>query len=105
MPEKPALMADLQMEKNAGLHGAKYEVGSLKDGKQLGVVRIVGNGLKATCRRHAQCVCWVNIAPNKRINLLASLMRWLAEGPGLSEDAHYLSCVALKVSFGVKVRR
>ena len=75
----------------------------MKDGKQLGVAHTVGNGLKATCCRHAKCVCWVNIAPDKRLSLLASLMRWLAEGPGLSEDARYASSVDFKVSFGVKV--
>ena len=99
-------MAEMQMEeKNSGrgVHGAKHEFRSLKDGKPLGVAHIVGNGLKATCCRHATGVCWVNIAPDKRLNLLASLMRWLAEGPGLPEDARYASCVDLKVSFGVKV--
>ena len=99
----PGLMVELQLQDKNG-HGDKYELVSVLGNMPVGVIHSLGQGLKATCRRHMRCVCWVSIGAGRRLSLLRAEMKWLAEAPGKSEADHWASCIQLKKPGGAKIR-
>ena len=70
----------------------------------IGLVHDVGNGLKATCKAHARCSCWISSAVGpKRMPALIELTQWLAN-PGDSAPSHLDPARAVKIKLGMKVR-
>lgn len=74
--------------------------------KPLGAVKLLVNGingqesLKATCKQHKKCSCWISSSRNADL-----LFQWLADGRDLSADDHQNSAKQLKLSIGMKVKK
>ena len=68
------------------------------------MLHTVGDGLKATCKAHTKCFCWVSCPIDKRLDVLVALTKWIAESEAHGPDKHYDKSVELKRSFGMKVR-
>ena len=69
--------------------------------------RAVGeSSLKATCKRHKSCQCWVTKFTNGslRFALLRDLLVWGAEGREFSEADHARTARDLKIEWGMKPR-
>lgn len=56
--------------------------------------------LRATCKAHSRCACWISNSRN--IDLLID---WLAEGRKHEKDDHQQLAIELKKSIGMKVRK
>ena len=61
--------------------------------------------LKATCRRHKQCVCWCTkvCIGRDRFSLLADLLEW-ANDKTCTLAEHAESARAVKIKWGMKPR-
>jgi hypothetical protein len=73
-------------------------------GLARGCVHAIGAGsMKATCRVHSKCICWLsNVVDVTKTE--SDLVSWLAD-PGDSRSAHQLSAYELKAAYGMNVRR
>jgi len=62
--------------------------------------------LRAECRMHANCMCWIDIdaRPGGRHAVQESLISWLSTASSLSSEAHALHAKSIKQSFGIKPR-
>ena len=70
-------------------------------GKEVGYLRAVRPGIKAICRSHNKCSCWISKAPaGSRAE--EDIVAWLAEDT--SARGHEESSFALKVKHGMKPR-
>jgi hypothetical protein len=73
------------------------------EGQSLGNVHHIGtHGVKATCRRHKRCCCWLSKTMDPP-QALDDLVEWLAR---VSDDSHtHLQAArAIKVKHGMKPR-
>ena len=76
-------------------------------GLQVGLIHRIGPGQKATCKVHADCVCWVSRQADSQ-ELGSALKGWLremasAEPPTAAQ--HAASAYRLKVAFGMRPRK
>lgn len=76
-------------------------------GLQVGLIHCIGPGQKATCKVHADCVCWVSRQADSQ-ELGSALKGWLremasAEPPTAAQ--HAASAYRLKVEFGMRPRK
>ena len=76
-------------------------------GLQVGLIHRIGPGQKATCKVHADCVCWVSKQADSQ-ELGSALKGWLqemasAEPPTAAQ--HAASAYRLKVAFGMRPRK
>jgi hypothetical protein len=76
-------------------------------GLQVGLIHCIGPGQKATCKVHADCVCWVSRQADPQ-ELGSALKGWLreltsAEPPTAAQ--HRVSAYHLKVKFGMRPRK
>ena len=62
------------------LLGTAWTFKSKASGKPIGKVNVVGNGYKATCKRHADCSCHISCPPaaNRSRFVFDDLMRWIS---------------------------
>ena len=56
--------------------------------------------LKATCKVHSQCICWISNSRNADL-----LFDWLADGRKKTKAGHADLSTELKKSIGMKVRK
>ena len=72
----------------------------------LGTVNILvdnktGNTtLRAQCKKHSKCICWISSSSNVDV-----LLDWLAEGRRNNHDSHLNLARELKKGLGMKVRK
>jgi len=70
----------------------------------LGVLHQVGPaGLKATCKLHRRCVCWLTSVPDVNV-AEADLVRWFAGGQSASSMQHQEEAARIKTAYGMRVR-
>ena len=72
-------------------------------GLLVGTVHLVGNGLKAT-HKASKRTCWVTVGLERQKVCLQDLVRWLHQGQRLSMEDHQAASVALRQSYGMRVR-
>jgi len=95
--------------------GSNAELGVVEVGKwnfktpsgvDLGNLRrIRALNLKALCRRHKSCVCWVTCrASAEEATLEKDLVKWLAVGATVSANEHAASAHNIKVQYGMRPR-
>ena len=65
---------------NVQLYGTAWEFKLKESNKVVGRVNPVGNGYKATCKRHANCSCHLSCPPtaNRSRFVFDDLMRWIS---------------------------
>ena len=81
-----------------------YKVGS--SGRECGRLHSVNaDSLKATCRQHTGCVCWLRSATGQQDLLKPNLMEWLAWGYFESFADHQKRSNELKLFHGMKPRK
>ena len=74
------------------------------EGRPLGRLHNIGpDGLKATCRRHHQCACWLT-KPTDKERALGDLVEWVARASDDSQ-AHSQAAFDVKVKHGMKLRQ
>ena len=65
--------------------------------------------VKATCKLHKRCACWVNRGDRNLDVLRHDLVEWLSRGEPVEGDgprlAHQIHADGLKVSYGMRIRR
>lgn len=73
-------------------------------GQPLGFLHRIGTqGVKATCRRHKLCVCWLTKTAGDPEQALDDLVEWLARVSDNSHT-HLQAARAVKVKHGMKPR-
>ena len=94
-----------------------WNFSSAANGSDVGRIHEMGAGssLKATCRVHQDCVCWVSLTHrsddlgDKRLRLAADLREWLASAlpgqPHAQKCQHQERARTLKQSWGMRVRK
>lgn len=104
-----ALLSDLGLEQ-VELGSTRLSYLSIVTQESVSHIHEIGNpggnaSLKATCKSHKSCVCWVShSSEERRQNILASLVTWLSEGRDATAAAHKESSKEVKRSHGMKVR-
>ena len=92
------------------LAGGLREVGANNfftlDGRKCGIIREVAPGVKAMCRVHARCSCWVTKAgPSMSSDMLKEdLIGWLARSVASSSEQHAKDAYDIKVKHGMRPR-
>lgn len=87
------------------LHGNAWMFTLKESGGAAGRVNPVGQGYKATCKRHANCFCFLSCPPaaNRSRFVFDDLMRWIATD--CSEQQHYELSQKLRVwKYRMKVK-
>ena len=61
--------------------------------------------LKATCRRHKDCVCWVSTTVDSRQAVMVELLAWLRQGVDVTNKIQHEDLAnEVKRWFGMRVR-
>ena len=78
-------------------------------GQPVGQIHAVGeNGLKATCRKHSKCACWVSIPRGSELTMgdvEVELIAWIAIGLECSNELHQQTSQEIRVKAGMRIRR
>jgi hypothetical protein len=88
--------------------GLLVSVTSVSLNKEIGVVHSPvylqhAVSLKATCRQHKQCSCWLS-CEGRLVTGKQSLVEWLASGLDSYAGEHHAESQRLKLRFGMKVK-
>ena len=67
--------------------------------------RVNDQGMKLTCKKHKNCVCWVSFRNNDRDETERKLFMWLSDGLAATQAAHQAKAVELKISMGMRITR
>ena len=96
------LLTELGLEEGSTI-GTRFELFTREPRRNVGLVHTIGKGLKATCKIHKSCSCWVT--SGERPQVLSELTRWIAASVAVTQDQHDDMAVDLKVRLGMKVRK
>ena len=77
---------------------------------QGGTLHAIGSdGLKATCKIHPKCACWITLRALEqaevRIAVEAELIDWLAKGIDATADSHRDQSAQIRMARGMRVRK
>jgi hypothetical protein len=72
--------------------------------QHVATIHQVGAGLKATCRFHSSCKCWVTKGGLGQPDVLTALACWAHSGVTKTAEQHGAAATEVKTSFGMRVR-
>lgn len=83
----------------------KWHFSELEGAAEVGLFHQVGpRSLKATCRKHKSCVCWLSKVTDLAV-AERDLAEWLSKGGSVSRGEHDDLSRAIKIRYGMRVRQ
>ena len=105
------LTAFEQLCLNCGLHQDKtvaghYVLVANDSDRTVGLIHFIGGGvsIKATCKVHPKCHCWVSKCSERQEMVRDTLVQWIGKARSHTEQEHFVESNNVKRGFGMKIK-